>query len=77
MSIRARIHNLYMIKMSVFMFKLVLSFCVKRGPWPLTGKHSDNALTINYAPSVFAFVKESAKRKEDECKMTHQSSAVF
>ena len=37
-------------------------------PWPLTGNYSKDPRNIDYAPSAFAFVKESAKKQEDQCK---------
>ena len=69
-TILARVHKVSMIWMYVFMFKLVLSFCVELGPWPLTGNHSKNLRNRLKqplcVPSVFPFVKESCK-KQDEC----------
>ena len=53
---------------TVLMFKLVLSSCVELSPWPLTGSHSNNPRNSMkqplYAPSVFAFVKESGKKQD-------------
>ena len=37
-------------------------------PWPLTGNRSKDTRNIDYAPSVFAFVIQSAKMQEDQCK---------
>ena len=37
-------------------------------PWPLTGSHSKDPRNIDYAPSLFAFAKPSAKTLEDQHK---------
>ena len=44
LAILACIHEDFnsMIWTYVFRFKLVLSFCIELGPWPLTGNHSNN-----------------------------------
>ena len=69
-AILACIYEVSMIWTYVFMFMIVVSFCVEWGPWPLPGIHCNDPQNSMkqplFAPSVFAFMIESGK-KQEEC----------